>query len=306
MAKSDAEAALKWVQKYGAHNQSAFWRGVFENAKGEPEDLWRMVRKNVIGYTQNNALKALSNNWSGRDFESFIEKSREFPPEEKEAAVGMVNAWASRHFEVALAYAQSVEDPDERRVMVGAALNGASNNGDYVQAWKLAKDLAPDYREFFKVGDEVSNEEVAVALLYGDLNAGLVAIQLVHRDPEEGARWAVNFRDIDSIESEIPQLTKGWADEDPQGASEWLRTLPPSKARDLAAAGLVEAVAPFDPAGAFVWAAEIGDAGKRAAALDQSFEAWSWSDPNAAVAALENSQLSDAEKARLLKQGGAE
>ena len=117
--------------------------------------------------------------------------------------------------------------------------------------------------------------------------------------PESGARWIAGHPLGDRIANIGQRLTGEWADRDPEAASTWLGTLQPGKVRDEAATGLAKAVAPFDPKAAFAWALEIADGNLRTGALDHAFGIWLWSDPEAALLALDDSKLNGEEKQRL-------
>ena len=305
----EIKLALEWVQKH-ALSRGAYLAGkVLDGARGDPVELWRLVREQMHGMSQWDGLVLLGKRWSGAEYEEFFAGSSGFSEDEKLAAVAMAGAWAKARFHEALGYARGIEDPEMRRVFIGRVLN----DGFSRDAMTVAIESAPDYREYFNAGPEYSDEELATALLEGELRDPSMSLRATASRfwlvaPDEGARWIASHPRADEADvgRYAQQLARDWSDRDPQAASVWLASLEPSAARDFAALGLVEAVAPFDPAAAFEWASAIDSGDSRREALDQTFRAWNWQDRAAAEAALDGSGLAEEEKIRLLGLGGDE
>ncbi|MGI9242193.1 MAG: hypothetical protein ACR2RV_15450 [Verrucomicrobiales bacterium] len=308
-SEGEIKLALDWVQKHALSRGAYLVGRVLDGAAGDPVELWRLVREQMHGMSRWDGLVHLGNRWSGAEFEEFFAGASEFAEDEKLASVAMVGAWAKVRFHEALGYARGIEDPEMRRVFMGRVLN----DGFSRYAMAVAVESAPDYREYFNAGPEYSDEEVATALLEGELRDPSLSVRATASRfwlvaPDEGARWIASHPRADEAEvgRHAQQLARIWSDRDPQAASAWLASLEPSAARDFAALGLVEAVAPFDPAGAFEWASAIDSAESRRAALEKTFRAWNWQDRAAAEAALDGSGLAEEEKTRLLGLGGDE
>ena len=101
-------------------------------------------------------------------------------------------------------------------------------------------------------------------------------------DPVSGAMLASHLPNGDLQEAVFADLALTWAQHDAPGASQWLTSLPPSPARDSAAATFANAIIDREPGIALDWADTIGDAQKRSETLTALVERWLLSDPAAA------------------------
>lgn len=105
-------------------------------------------------------------------------------------------------------------------------------------------------------------EEVSTVLAVG-----------AHRDPRAVAAVLAEYELPVTEVVAAEYFTRGWAVADPHAASEWVSTLPQGDLRDGGAAGLARTVAKVDPAGAFAWGLEIGEAQMRLRALSTALDA---------------------------------
>jgi hypothetical protein len=91
-------------------------------------------------------------------------------------------------------------------------------------------------------------------------------------DGKDPARAAEAFAqlppDCDDRMTLAERITEEWLRRDnPEAASEWVRSLPPDRARDFAAAALAEGLTLTDPEAAAVWARDIRDESMRESVL---------------------------------------
>ncbi len=100
----------------------------------------------------------------------------------------------------------------------------------------------------------------------------------------------------------ISNLASNWAREDFAAAGQWIDTMPDGQARDSGVSSMVNATTRHDPATAFAWAATIGDESQRVSALSDVVQQWQDSDPAKARAAVQQADLTNTERDRLLKQ----
>lgn len=105
-------------------------------------------------------------------------------------------------------------------------------------------------------------------------------------------------------ELKLYETTMAYARQDPEAASEWIRSLPPTNAKDSAISGLVnylisQASDP-DPEGAAYWAAASVDPAGRDRRLKRVAEVWFQRDPAGAAAAIQSTDLADEVKQTLL------
>ena len=121
-------------------------------------------------------------------------------------------------------------------------------------------------------------------------------------DPESAATWTATLADGNLKNNAISNLASSWAREDFDAAGKWLDTLPDGQARDMGVSSMVYAKSNSDPATAFAWAATIGDNSRRVSLLSSVVQQWKDSDPDKARAAVQQADLTSAERDGLLKQ----
>jgi hypothetical protein len=130
---------------------------------------------------------------------------------------------------------------------------------------------------------------------------------------QRSAAAALNF--YQSLPSEQQATVKlrdtamAYARQDPQAASEWITTLPPTNAKDTAISGLVDYLitqsADPDPESAAHWAAASIDQAGRGRRLERVAEAWFELNPAGAAAAISASNLPSDVKQTLLSHAPA-
>jgi hypothetical protein len=99
------------------------------------------------------------------------------------------------------------------------------------------------------------------------------------------------------------RLVSNWAGSNPEGVSTWIARLPAeADYRDAAVAGLVQAIAPEDPAAATRWAATIGDPARRERYLRVALRHWSVNVPATAEEAIRQADLPEAAAGSLLER----
>jgi hypothetical protein len=94
-------------------------------------------------------------------------------------------------------------------------------------------------------------------------------------------------------------IVEGWTEIDPVAAAKWVNQLPTGKGRDSATRALVEHVSEIDPASAFEWAETISEKRLRYYTVDWAIYRWGQNHPDAARAAIDRSNLTEQERAKL-------
>jgi hypothetical protein len=102
-----------------------------------------------------------------------------------------------------------------------------------------------------------------------------------------------------------------WIKQDPQAASEWINSLPPSSTRDGAITQLISVEGKNDLPTAFAWAGTITSPYAQSNAYSAVLQEWAKRDPAAATAAVQSANVSDAQRANMqsviaqsVKRGG--
>lgn len=125
----------------------------------------------------------------------------------------------------------------------------------------------------------------------------LAAIRWAHLDPAAAAAWVSSLPLAD--QGAATGVAGMWATQDPQAAGNWINSLQ-GQVRDSAVNAYASSLAARDPATAIGWTQTIDDPQIRTTAMERLIGDWRKRDPAAATAWINNSQLSAADKARLL------
>lgn len=147
---------------------------------------------------------------------------------------------------------------------------------------------------------------LATAPKDADGNLGNATSNLVstwaHDDPAAAGTWTADLPDGNLKNNAISNLASTWAREDFDATGKWIDTMPDGQARDAGVSSMVNATMRRDPATAFAWAATIGDNARRVSQLANVVEQWQDSDPAKARAAVQQADITNAERDKLLKR----
>jgi hypothetical protein len=102
----------------------------------------------------------------------------------------------------------------------------------------------------------------------------------------------------------MTQLINIWAGSNADQASQWLKTLPQTHARDFAVGAFSDTIASSSPGAAFQWAQTISDEAMRDNQLQSVARIWLAQDPAAAQQQIAKSNLSQEIKNQLLTTTG--
>ena len=125
-----------------------------------------------------------------------------------------------------------------------------------------------------------------------------IAMQFSGTDPKGATEWALALP-ADDRGYALSATIENWSRADPQAAADWANALPEAE-RDTAVVAYSGTTAYRDPAAALAWAATINDTGKRQKSIQRIFTDWVQRSKDDATAWVQNSQLPEDQKARLL------
>ena len=135
----------------------------------------------------------------------------------------------------------------------------------------------------------------------GNATSNLVSIW-ARDDPAAAGTWTAALPDGNLKNNAISNLASNWAREDFDAAGKWIDTMPDGQARDAGVSSMVNATMRRDPATAFAWAATIGDNARRVSQLSNVVEQWQDSDPAKARAAVQQADITNTERDKMLKR----
>jgi hypothetical protein len=219
--------------------------------------------------------------------------------------------WAAIDPVAALAWAQRSEQGGEGFAMSGAILGWWKNDPTAAEAYvashletrkgqQLAGTLASNMfnSDPEKTKEWVSHLPSVEARKQGEL---MIAIQWGFHDPAAATQWTAMLPADERAES-LAMAVGSWAQQDPQAAGQWLASYD-GAGRDRAVSDFSSSVASKDPAAALTWAATISDPKLREPSEQRIAGYWLKQNPQAAAAWIQNSSMTEAEKARLLAPG---
>jgi hypothetical protein len=125
-----------------------------------------------------------------------------------------------------------------------------------------------------------------------------IAMQMANSDPKGASEWAMTLPE-DVRSRTLSGVMSRWARNDLRGAGEWLNGLN-GPVRDDAVSAFSSSIGGGDPATALTWAATVSDPTKRNATVERLVTNWLRRNPGDAKTWIQNSQLPDEEKTRLL------
>lgn len=136
-----------------------------------------------------------------------------------------------------------------------------------------------------------------------------LADSLGKSSPAAAVQFFQNLPEAQQASVKLRETAVAYARQDPQAASEWIGTLPPTEAKDTAISGLVDYLiqqsSDPDPEGAAYWAAASVTEDGRGRRLERVAKAWFQRDPDGAAAAIEATTLSPEVKQTLLSHAPA-
>ena len=128
----------------------------------------------------------------------------------------------------------------------------------------------------------------------------MIASRWARHAPWDAAVWAEHLPDKQRADA-YHHIAIGYVRHDLEGAAQWIDGLPSGKPRDKAVYHLMERVKHIDPHTAYEWANSTHGSVDRFNAVYRTIDVWKNSDPDAARKAALAANITDAQRARILK-----
>ncbi len=257
-------------------------------AHRDPAAAFEFARKLDNPQEQRAALDSLFGQWSRSDPEAAAAEWRKLPPgESRLGALGQIaGSWAQADPTSAEAWAANLSG-DERVRAMAAILPATTRDDPAAAAAKLGALLASPSGGMAKTLAE---------------SAGNLARTWAADDPQSATAWASSLPAGQSQEHSYKAISQAWSGYDAVATAGWLSTIPEGDARNAAVQPFVSQVRQSDPATAFSWAATIGNETQRVNELRETLTSWRKTDQAAARAALQGIDLSEQDRASLMKE----
>ncbi len=198
----------------------------------------------------------------------------------------LAGTWARRSPTEATQWAESLTGED-RITALSAVWNASANDDPKAAGASLATAAAA-------AGSETATDKLATS-------AASIAGAWSGQSPTDAAAWAGTLPDGKIRENAYGQVAGEWARYDPEAVSVWINGLPHDRSRDAAIGQLVDRIAKTDPESAFTWATSVENGEKQAEVLKSAATAWKALNPEAARAAVQNADLPEDVRARLME-----
>lgn len=218
---------------------------------GEVEDRSRFVAEVVHGWALERPIEALEHVRELTTLEN--EKSLEL-------LVEVLRGWATEDPTAAISYIFRFDSEAEQLSLIQAISEPLSSaDPEVILGWTTT---------------------------FGSMEKEVVLAQLIgHKlsdDPAAAAKLAGQLPVSNLQATVFGDLAQSWAQYDAPAASEWLKSLPPSPARDSAAITFANTIFESDNGVALDWAMSIADTQRRSDTLTALLERWLLSNPGAA------------------------
>ncbi|WP_269542410.1 hypothetical protein [Cerasicoccus fimbriatus] len=282
-------------------------------AQNDPEGAAAVIEQMPYGKAYKDSMRNLIQQWSQRDPVAALQWLNQQPDgEEKHYAYSSLMNNYVKHDPNAAVALFTETDFGDKQVEIGRNLMRELAKNDPESAYNLALTMEDENvrsQMETRLIQELANIDHAQALdfltqheLPLDQNrASNIARNWAAKHPEEAAAWALSLEDVGQQKSSVSQVASSWLQHDPYAASVWISELPEGDTRDSAINSLTSIVRSYEPEVAFDWAMEISNEDQRIRDLGWTLRKWKQDDPEAALAAIEGSDLSPEQIEKLKK-----
>ena len=127
-----------------------------------------------------------------------------------------------------------------------------------------------------------------------------IARSLAAQDPEKATQWAFTLPEGKQRTEAMSDIIYVWGRYDIESVANFALGLNEGPERDIAAKSIVSNLRKSDPEAAFLWAASIGNQKQRERTISDSVRYWKDIDTEAARTAVQNADISEKTKERIL------
>jgi RNA polymerase sigma factor (sigma-70 family) len=323
-AEDDPQAAGDWVVQNTSANtlKQALTAVIDSMSLTDPLMASSYLEKmpNGGGFRET-SLKEISNNWAEVDppatmawLVGFENPNGTTPVSAFRAGVetGVVKTWAASDPDAATAYVESlgVNNPQFASMMAAVATSRAAADPTAAAAWvQTLPDDGTRAAALSTVLTQVTSVDPTQALvLVNEMPAGTAQDTAYGKvisawsasDPVTAAQSLTNLPAGATLNSATQAVAENWIQSDPTAAAQWINTLPSGDQRDSAVGAVVSALSASDSPSAFTWAISLTGGPARRRALNSVIQVWGRTDPTAAAAAVQSSNIAAATRNELL------
>ena len=323
-AQDDPKSAADWVlQNTGGDTLRKSLKSIIDPLSStDPQSAVALLTKMPGGGgTQIAAVQEIAKNWAEIDPQAdlnwlkYLNDNTGTGPVsavKSAAETNVVATWAKNDPNAALAYVESLgqDNPLYNAMITGIASARASLDPVSAADWieSIPNTDARNAAITNVMTQMVSAEpQLAVGLAKTlppgpaqDAAFGKVISTWTAIDPSAAADSLALLQPGPALTSATQTVAANWIQSDPEAAGKWINSLPQGDPRDVAAREESKALTGVDFSAAFNWATSITDVQMRAQQGRAVAVSWARTDPVAAAAAVQGSNLTDLGKSRIL------
>jgi hypothetical protein len=238
----------------------------------------------------------------------FLEQVSTRDPESMGARMTIAQNWAASDPAAALAWAAGQGDGREGRISMSGVIMGWWNTDPRAaEAYVAEHAETAGFEPLMQIVSQLSRQDPERAKEWAKslpstetrrMATMSIAMQMANTDPKAASEWAMTLPE-DVRGRTLSGVMARWARNDSRGAGEWLNGLN-GPVRDDAVSAYSSSLGGNDPATALTWATTVSDPTKRSATVERLVTSWLRRNPADAKTWIQNSQLPDEEKTRLL------
>jgi hypothetical protein len=288
----------------------------------DPEAAAVWATERAVGPDRQQLLNSVAVVWASKNLTDVIAWARALPENDKRETLVKI-AYEAVATDVGQALKLASEGPNgpaRDELISHVAAEWATKNPEQIAVW--AKEI-PDPRLKEQVLSRIaatwgdSNPAAAAELALKALPAGknqddaVVGIvqRWVQTQPADAAAWVERFPEGKLRDTAMTEVVKLWSDKNLTDAGHWINDLAPGPGRDAAVEAYIGKALSSDIAAAANWTLGIDEDSLRERQMQRVAEAWLAKDPFKARRWIQESDLADEVKLRLLsgaKVNGAE
>ena len=285
-SRHDPAGAFGWIRTRGRHPDPALMRSLVRAWAAQDPEAARAVTESVrVARGSDELIVALVQGWFASDRDGVVEYLAQYPAGSARqfAIAGLLRTMALRDgLDAMFSWAESLPDDAPARFKL--------------QTFRRVGSVAAEI-------DPLRAAAWAETHLQGDFREGLprrVAVRWVRQDPEAAMAWLASLPTEGHIEYAVEETYRTWLGRDREGAWAWIRNAEPAPYLEPAVSLYAVGISKEDPLEGIEWAARVLDEDRHDVTLEAIGRAWLNRDPEPARAWIEQSDMSEAARNRVL------
>ncbi|MDB6136656.1 MAG: hypothetical protein JWM59_4899 [Verrucomicrobiales bacterium] len=313
---SRPEQALILMSDLGIESYGPHMRGVEKWAAADPKHAAEVALAHPAGYASQEAMKAIAKVWADSDAAGALA----FAASQNsvlgvEMANQVLSRWVEKDLDKASDWLATADGPERARLLPAFIESWGRKDAPNALQWCLANTSGSQQSEVINSlvkGTATQNAEAAAAMVTGleaspmRAKAAVAFAQaILYKDNSwwpglnssnrsvkpEAIAWLGQL-DAESRKQVISHVSWTWGEQDPKGFAEYLRTPAGQDAGPEALSSAARNLVREQPVEALEWASQVPEESRKAV-IAETFQAWTRSQPDAAMDWLRKLPVND-------------